>query len=862
MSKTTTKAKSPMTPSTKKTIIISAICAVMVIILAISLPLMLKQSVVDDDTSSGDTSTSQATIKNGDFTYMDKDTSATYPKTADNWTKYTYAEPEGEGTSQTQGFTKIESEDQVVAGVVDTNEDIWENVLANLKTRGINANVSNPGVHEVNDLLGTELDTSVFMFATKEATNAAIVSTSFSIAAQTSAKITVWVNTKQLSGKATVAIQKYSSSSLSALEENRYAQEFDIEGGVDGWQKLEFYVFNRKSGSQSVVVNVGLGNTYTGVNAEGILFVDDIVYETVTANDYRVFVDENEGLTNSDRYGKIGEDTTVAATEYATLEGHNGTTIDNIYASTEYAASSFTQVEDKHYSPFTSNDLFSIYKISNIGTTRTPVALELNKWNGEDIVVKSSTTNKDDHLHISFWVRTDEKNVLAKANIVVQNKVGDEWEDLSSGSFTSVSTSQDIREDSNCGWTKYDIYLKPTTTKDTQIRVLFALGNVNGYATTASYVADGSLFVTSPFIENIDSSDYSSASSGSYAKKISLVGDTASTSVSNGSFSNVSTSNPNQPTSWTPVFAGYNLIYKDGKGNDEISGLPTSQADVNGYIVRNNKDNGTTGCAPKFDDSEQNYLKLTNNTATAYGYLSSDLTLSAHTVYSFSVLAKVDGESNPYIYIVRNASADEDRANAVLAKIESKSTTTIDKTDASFGMIASTEEGNGWVRYYLVVITGDESVTARVALFNGSIDGNTKQAGTVYYDYVTMTSIGSYTIDTAEYEEDDEDAPATNRDRIKFTATSGYTVFEELTTEEISSLKTANTNVTVSAEPDWNKMVEDAMAEDEDDDDEEETTTKSSVDIGLLLSVISSVALVGALLIVVVVRWFRKRNNQ
>lgn len=854
MSKTT-KAKSPMTPSTKKTIIISVICAVMVIILAISLPLMLRQTVVDDDTDSPDTSTSQAYIKNGDFAYWDDETS--FPKTADNWTKYTYKASEDEG--ETQGFTKIDSEDSVVAGIVDTNEDSWADVLANLAERGITATVGNPGIYNADDEDASSLDTNVFMFATKEATNASIVSTSFSISSQTSAKITVWINTSLLtSGTANVAIQQYSSSNLSAKEEFRYAKQFDIAQS-NGWQELSFYVFNRKSSSQSLVVNVGIGNVYTGENAEGVLFVDDVTFETVTANEYRLFVD-GENATK-DSYGIIGEDSTVEAEEYATLAGYNGTAITQ-KSTTDYPDLDEAKSEGTSYSPFTSHDKFTIYQISNNGTIKDTVALVLDTWNGNNIVVKSSDDVKD-HLHISFWVRTYKKNVLAQANIVVQTYTDSEWTDLSSGSFTSITTSSNIVEDSNCGWTKYDVYLKPTTSADdgTQIRVLFALGNVNGYATTSEYVADGSLFVTSPFIENITSSDYSSASSGTYAKKVSLAGDTATTSVSNGSFSSVSTNNPSQPTSWTPVFAGDNLLYKDGKGNIRPENLPTSQSSVNGGIIRNNKGDVANGeCAPKYDDSEQNYLKITNNTASAYGYVSADINLSAHTVYSFSVLAKVSAGKSPFIYVVSNAT--DSRQDAVLAKIDNATASTNGETDAKFGMIASSEEGNGWVRYYLVVITGDDTVTARIALFNGSIDGTKLQDGTVYYDYVTLTTIGNYTIDTAEYEEDDEDAPATNRDRIVFTAASGYTVFEELTTEEISSLTTANTNVTVSAEPDWNAMVEEAMAEDEEDDDDEDTTTKSGVDVGLLLSVISSVALVGVLLIVVVIRWFRKRNNR
>ena len=848
MSKTTKKAKSTLTPANKKTIIITVICVVMVIVLAVSLPLLLRETPVTPDNPSEDNSTSQSYIKNGDFAYYDKD-NTTFPKTADNWTKYTYKAPEDD----THGFNKIENDDLVISGVVDTKEDVWANVASDLTEKNI-ANVSNPGIH--ND----DLDTNVYMFATKAATNAGIFSGSFSVASQTSAKITVWLNTSQITeGKATVAIQKYSASGLSAKETFRYAQEFDVEN-IDGWQELSFYVFNRKASSESVVISIGIGNCYNGENAQGVLFVDDVTYTTVSANEYRNFVDNNEGVTYPSRYGIIGEDKEVDENNYAALTGYQGTAF-NVYTTETYPTLAEAIVEGQSYSPFTSREKFNVYKIENPGTIKSPVALELSSWNGQPIVVKSSEDLKD-HLHISFWVRAYQNNVLAQGNVIVQTFTDGQWEDLSSGSFTSIVTSQSIAEDNNCGWAKYDIYLKPTTAANngTTVRVLFALGNVKGYASTSVYTPNGSLFVTTPFIEQISASDYSSASSGTYSKKVSLIGDTASTSVSNGSFSNIATSNPNQPTSWLPVFAGDNLIYKDGKNNLRPDGLPTSQKDVDGYVVKNNGGDTANGeCAPIYDDSEQNYLKITNNVATSFGYLSSDISLSAHTVYSFSVLAKTTGTNKPFFYVVKTVS-DRTTENAVLGKIESSTATSSAETDAKFGMIASSEEGNGWTRYYIVVITGDESVSARVALFNGSIDGLEKQAGTVYYDNVTMTTIGSYSIDTAEYKEGDEDAPATNRDRIKFSTTSGYTVFEELTTAEITALTGANSNVVVSAEPDWNAMVEAAMATEEEPEEPQEE--KAEVNLGLLLSVISSVALVGALLIVVVIRAFKKRNNQ
>ena len=833
MSKTTKKVvKQPLAPSTKRTIWITVICVVMAIVLAVSLALVLRQpDVPTDDDGDSDNGSSTLYIKNGDFAYFD-DESETFPKSADNWTAYTYKAPDGDD----HHFDEITDTEKVVYGVVDTNEDVWADVQKDVADAGVTHTLTNPGIHD------EDLDTNVYMFATKQATSASIMSSSFSIGSQTSAKITIWLNTSLLAegSRATISVQRYSSSNLSAADDDRYAYSFDIEK-AEGWKAYELYVFNRETGSRSVICTVGIGNSYTGGEGSGVLFVDDITYETVSANEYRKFVANTDNTTN---YGIIGEDDEIAADEYATVTNIDGSQA-TVITLDEYLALADAQVEGEAYSPFTNNDHFSIYYVTNNGTVKDPVALTLDTWNGQPIVVRSSEDLKD-HLHISFWVRVDQNNVTAQGNIMLQSYREGKWQDLTNGSFTAVVTSQEIDTDNNCGWTKYDIYLKPTSAAETTVRVVYALGNANGYPNEGKYTPNGTLYITSPYVEQISASEYSSASSGTYSKKVSLVGDTSSTTVTNGSFSNVSTSNPNQPTNWTPVFAGYNLIYKDGKGNDVIDGLVTNQTAVNGLVVRNNAENN----APFYDDSEQNILKITNNVATAYGYLSSDITLSANTVYAFSVLAKTDSGAKPFFYVVRSGA--DSRSEAVIGKIEASAGATV-ADDEQFGMVASSEEGNGWARYYIVIATGDEGMTVRVALFNGSIDGSQKQQGTVYYDYVAMNTLGTYSVDV------DEESDKTTRERITFTAAEGYTVFEELTDEEITALA-ENSNVDIY-QPDWEALVEEAMAEDTTEDAEETPAEKQPVDVGLLLSVISSVALVCALLVVLVIRIFRRRNN-
>lgn len=856
MSKKTTiqTEKAGLSLNAKRSIVISAICVVMAIVLAVSIVLVVKNSANSDDTDSNNNSGSSSLyIKNGDFSYFDTDTD-TYPKSADddNWTTYTYKEPDDDG--ETHGFTKIESTvtDDVVSGVVSTDEDEWDNVAEDLAYNSI-TNVSNPGTHSTEDADST-VDKNVFVFATKNATSASIVSTSFSVGSLVSAKVTVWLNTQYItSGGATLMLQQYSST-LSALDTYRYAYTFDIPQ-TDGWVAYELYLFNRTSSSKSVVLSVGIGNTYEGTTAEGILFVDDITYETLTANDYREYVASATDATNYYSIGSDEEDT-ASYSVFTDAEGNvlNAQTLD------EYLNSSDAIVSGKSYSPFTVNDKFEIYSVSNDGTVRDTVALVISQWqDGSDIVIQSSEDAKD-HLHISFWLRVKQNGrVTAQANIVLQslNENG-KWEDVDSSSFTSVVTSQEIQTDDNCGWVKYDYYVKPIndSAKSTTLRILCALGNTNGYSDDAveDYLPKGTLFATSPLVENVSSSDYSSAS-GTYTKKVSLVGDTASTSVTNGSFSSTASSTSNQPSDWTATFGGANIIYKDGKGNLAPSDLPQNASDVTAAIIKN------SSLAPSFDDSERNFLQITNNVATSFGYISDDLTLSANTVYAVSVLARTENGTKPYIYLVRSDASD--RTEAILGSVTSNATSTAD--DASFGMISSSDEGNGWTRYYIVVVTGDESITAHLALFNGSIDGLETQQGTVCYDIASLSTLGTYSIDTTEYEDDAEDAPETLRDRITYTASSGYTVFDELTESELSEIA-ENDNVVVW-QPDWDTMIEEAIEEanaddDDDDSDDDDSTSTSSVDWGLLASVVSSVAMIAALMIVAVIQIFKKRARK
>ena len=859
-------ATQPLSDNTRKLIIIIAIVLVAVIILSVALALILKteeKTPAVDNTDNSNSST--LPIKNGDFLYSKSDETG-YPHSAVNWTKYGYKAPSG----SSHDFENITSNDKSVMGIIDVSDDNWSEVTSDLKDEDITL-AKNPKLHK--DIEAE--DSNIYMIFNREATSASILSDSASVSSGTSIKITVWLNVAQVeNGNAVIMIQK---SSISAKKDNWYAYDFAVVGktGTDidenGWQKHEFYIFNREASTQYFRVSVGLGNAYQeGGDAKGVLFVDDIGYETVTANDYREQVDKDVTY-DEDVFKpfKILENEDITdKSEYFELVGDNSTTtISGPY--TDFASFKQAVGDGKAYLPFTNRDDFlrdgkatgfTIYQVTQNGTDVTALRLATND---DGIDLTSSPVDKD-HYHISFWLRVDKKDnhAATEANVYVQKAVdGDEkWEDIQGGSFTKITTSQDVDTDTNCGWVKYDIYLKPSTAQSETISILFVLGSKDGYTQTQideGEVPQGSLFVTSPAYEKISYKDYNNASNGNNVRKLNLIGATATPSISNGSFSDVNNVG-NEPTSWTPVFAGDNAIYKDGKGN-QLNEEKRQAALVQG--------SGVVKKGSNLDDGQNSVLQISAK-GTNFGYISNDITLSSRTVYVFSVL--VESGKTPYIYLIDNS---KERGKAVVARLEKSHNAETEKTLDGYFLDGYADDGfadTDWVRYYLVFVTGNESASVRLALFNGKIDavdGQNVATGTILYDEVKMKSIGTYS-----FVEDEDNKDATHY-LVKFNAGSDayQDAIDALTTEDHDAINTESElvaklgGIVEPSKEEWEEMT--LIPEDNDGDnsgegDDTTTTTPSEVDWGLLMSVISSVLLVAALLIVLVIKLFQRKRSR
>ena len=144
----------------KKVWTIVVICIITAAIIAGSLIIALwntpDKSVAG--TNNQTQASSSATIKNGDFQFV-KENATSYPKSASNWTKYTYKAP----TGSTQGFTEISTSNETVMGVVSVDSEEWTTVQSDVATFGVQG-LANPGKAQE-----TDEDDYVYMISNKTA---------------------------------------------------------------------------------------------------------------------------------------------------------------------------------------------------------------------------------------------------------------------------------------------------------------------------------------------------------------------------------------------------------------------------------------------------------------------------------------------------------------------------------------------------------------------------------------------------------------------------------------------------------------------------------------------------------------------
>ena len=114
--------------------------------------------------------------------------------------------------------------------------------------------------------------------------------------------------------------------------------------------------------------------------------------------------------------------------------------------------------------------------------------------------------------------------------------------------------------------------------------------------------------------------------------------------------------------------------------------------------------------------------------------------------------------------------------------------------------------------------------------------------------------IGGYTLEQKK----DTDETKT----VTYTANDGYTAYDKMTeeNEELATNGLSNVKVVAPTEEEWAEMTKIEKKDDDSKEDDKTTpTVKVETNWGLFFSILSSIILVAALAVVLVMRVFRKR---
>lgn len=293
------------------------------------------------------------------------------------------------------------------------------------------------------------------------------------------------------------------------------------------------------------------------------------------------------------------------------------------------------------------------------------------------------TLQKDERILISFFVKTSSiRSGMSGAGVTLVDGVNET--SISPFDSTTVNTV-DVDEDNKDiykGWVQCFFFVENETDSQKTFSLKFTYGPTAVAGTTKSNYCDGyAAFANFEYIKNIDSKLFGYASTGTYAKKVSLTGEVTPTQK----FDDASiTSNIEQgfatPVSFTGVQSGSISMVPNGTPNPTVEELKEKGVFaglLNAKWQSNYEKESWSGILPQanggsdwwqnvFYDKENpakvanQPLVILNNGDEAqpsYGYLNKTETLSANSYRKISLRVKLSADATATVYLIDTSDA-------------------------------------------------------------------------------------------------------------------------------------------------------------------------------------------------------------
>lgn len=771
----------------------------------------------NDSSSSSSSSSSEETnypsdnqlLKNGDFeytTFTKKDTDFPVYGSSTNWTR---------GYDSIGSSQAVSNSSKYSDGIIDTADDAYNAIKANKYLP------ENPRTPEYLGLVDDELyniadyengdgksnedklltsGTKILMIHNKtseegQGTARKFTSSSFTLARNQFAKLSVWVKTVDLKSNvfgatygAYIAIENTISSTAAPL----VLKNIDTKGN---WAKYTVYLSSSdfSTSAYRMVLGLGFGSAkVVSEYVEGYAFfdnahmeiIDKTAYETAmggVATENNVNLNELDGVTYKTLTEKIVKD--QKAQEYIANENKNYTEVKYALSHTRESLKDYSDIltgatAEKNKSKGAGDadnagvvalkDAYSALgfddkaKLPDADENQNAVFFNFNtSATGYSLTSKKViTVPKKSYLKLSFWMKAEVKSALYSNALTVNvrdlGKTGanETGSNVVSTALVSNDSTKDYENDNYNGWKQYVLFVSNTVGEvDRDFELEFVFGTMDAIDKDEDIrkLTKGYAIVTDLEGYELSADDYSIAdtSSYTYAKKVSLSADlpngatededenesfsfTYSESEKAGMYANGTAESVN---GYQFVKAGSNAV---GGENDNVYGYNSEE--VAGGIINSKYNAGFKVIADllQTDKTVQAMYLGAKSDAVAYGFIGKSATLSANTTTYISVKVYATNGAIANFYLANPNALDRFNILSLnpVDRIDSEKEKNLKKEYVQ----TYTGTDGAWYTLAYLVSTGNEAVTYRPEFWLGTRD-NSASNGTVYFTDYTVTTV-------------------------------------------------------------------------------------------------------------------------
>lgn len=891
----------------RKSILSRLLLLLMAVVLAFSLGLIAACSNDNKDNGNGDEDedppkeeTEDLSVTNGNFNLLYDTSSGTdYPRTPKNWS-YSI---DGSGDDKAPS-----SSSDLLHGVISVDQEKFDAANTGGDDNKKFGTLTNPGTPET-----AESDTkkNVLMIYNKNATAIRYKSAAITVPKNSYVRLSVWVKT--------VGIQAGEGGAhinlTGGVEEPVYIKNIVTDPDLatnSGYVQYSFFIVGDELSDKTVYLELGLG--YGAANNErehmkGYAFFDNAELTFMSQKDFITFGDDNANIdstagvfaSNGNPYDPINlyDAKLHSQRNVAYIFINTSNMLSGNQAFSNFNSGDWTSINNKNYTgetPPTGLDansqkltfgdpsvwtgltdaekkLFENNPFSQkqFTTLNSSFALMTNKARTSTLLQSSALTLlQNQYYKLSFWVKTTAFDENSGLNVYLTNGKGKNTPATINtpaykayGSFTNIDTTDSDKDLTDAdvtkeykweNWQQYTILISVGNYGNETVKLEFYLGNQ--YIDASSllnpyYLVQGSAAISPISMMLISKSDYASASTGTNVAKATVsTSGTPTTSVSNGGFSTPIdalgtpdyTNGPLTPSSWTSL----PYWHKQAGGSGVQEDMSTLQHGIYNGIYDPSKAFNAQDPNSKFPAGNPTALMMSTTASTAYGYFSEYKTVAANSYYKVSVDVKANTKFA--IYLVDSdkkiLGSSDYKDKTIDTSIAEKDLTDYDRYEADakpkmFFEVDATGNSltDDWITYDFYFQTKNDAKTFRIELWLGynpyreKTDGSTSESdfkanGSVYFD------------------------------NIKCVATTETTIKNLKNDREDSFIKDDANRYIIA---DYTKANPVPPTTDNDDGGGEETpnTTDPAQVWGIVLTAVSTVLLVGALIFVIVVKFVK-----